>query len=443
MSGTRTDFVSREGDLADVLIDRHDEGKPWIMTRWDALLRRIDRRVAVDGDSETRRFQKVLVVVVAFIGSIATLFNAVPLFGGGLDSIGWSYIASAAFIFAGAVALLVRPRAYVPIAFVLLLDVLIFTAIAQVLSGGLTSGLYALPWTIFAPLGAALALGSRYALAQLALFTGTLVVVVLLEPLSRELAAPIDPQVLISFNVPSLLSLGLMAGASALYLIRQVERFRGRADGLLLNVLPSSIAARLKSGESPIADRVDNVTVLFADIVGFTPLSSGADPREIVDMLNQIFSDFDALARKHGIEKIKTIGDSYMAVSGLSAPRRDHAQAMIDFALEMLDGVASRKGLDGRPIWLRIGINTGAVVAGVIGRDRFIYDLWGDTVNVASRMESHGIADRILVTRAVKESVGDRYRFEERPPIEIKGKGPTVTYALDRSGRRRLPTTPP
>jgi guanylate cyclase len=369
-------------------------------------------------------------VVVAFIGSISTLFNAVPLFGGGLDSIGWSYIASAVFIFAGALALLVKPAAYVPIAFVLLLDVLIFTAIAQVLSGGLSSGLYALPWTIFAPLGAALALGSRHALSQLGLFTVTLVVVAVLEPFSRELATPIDPRVLISFNVPSLLSLGVMAGASALYLIRQVERFRGRADGLLLNVLPRSIAARLKSGEYPIADRVDSVTVLFADIVGFTPLSSGADPGEIVEMLNQVFSDFDVLAKKHGIEKIKTIGDSYMAVSGLSVARGDHARAMIDFAVEMLDGVENRVGLDGRPIRLRIGINTGPVVAGVIGRDRFIYDLWGDTVNVASRMESHGIADRILVTRAVKESVGDAYRFEERPPIEIKGKGLTVTYAL-------------
>jgi urea transport system substrate-binding protein len=119
-----------------------------------------------------------------------------------------------------------------------------------------------------------------------------------------------------------------------------------------------------------------------------------------------------------------------MAVSGLSVARGDHARAMIDFAVEMLDGVENRVGLDGRPIRLRIGINTGPVVAGVIGRDRFIYDLWGDTVNVASRMESHGIADRILVTRAVKESVGDAYRFEERPPIEIKGKGLTVTYAL-------------
>jgi len=403
-------------------------------TPWRLLFARIEARVADERDSATRRFQKVLVVVVSLVGSVATLFNAMPLFRGGLEAAGWAYIGSAGFLLVGALSLLAWPHAYVTVTFLLLLDVLIFPAIVQVLSGGLTSGLYALPWTVFAPLGAALALGARHAIAQLVLFAVTVLIVAALDPVAQRISPQVGTDVLLSFNIPSLLSLGAMAAAASLYLLRQVERFRIQADALLLNVLPAPIATRLKTGETPIADRSESVTVLFADIVGFTPLSSDADPGEIVGMLNAIFSEFDDLAARRRIEKIKTIGDSYMAAAGLLEPREDHTEAMIEFALDMLAAVEARTGLDGEPIRLRIGINTGPVVAGVIGRDRFIYDLWGDTVNVASRMESHGLADRILVTRAVREKVGDRYRFEEREPMFVKGKGMTVSYAL--SARR-------
>lgn len=400
--------------------------------RWISrgILARIDSRVARPGDSATRRLQKVLVVVVAFGGSVATVFNAVPLLRGGLDAMGWTYVASAGYILFGGLAILAWPRAYSLVTFLLLLDVLVFPAITQVLSGGLTSGLYALPWTLLAPLGAVLALGSRPAIAHLVLFVVTVVTVVLLEPVSRSVSPEIDPDVLVSYNVPSLLSLGAIAAATSLHLLRQVERFRGQADALLLNILPDTIATRLKTGEKPIADRHESVSVLFADIVGFTRLSSDADPGEVVQMLNGIFSRFDDLAAKHGVHKIKTVGDAYMAVAGLPDPRSDHTEAIIGFALDILTSVETHPGLGGEPIRLRIGINTGPVVAGVIGHDRFIYDLWGDTVNVASRMESNGVPGQIQVTRAVKERVGDKYQFEQRDPIDVKGKGMTVTYAL-------------
>lgn len=405
-------------------------GESRVGASWRRLLTRIEERVTVEGDTATRSFQKVLVVVVSIIGSVATLFNAVPLFRGGLEGPGWAYIASAAFLLAGGLSLLAWPRAYVTVTFILLLDVLIFPAIVQVLAGGMASGLYALPWAIFAPLGAALALGARHAVVHLVLFAVTVLVVAMLEPQAQTISSEIPSDTLLSFNIPSLLSLGAMAAATSLYLLRQVEKFRSQADELLLNVLPAPIAKRLKAGETPIADRSEKVTVLFADIVGFTPLASDADPEQIVGLLDAIFSDFDDLAEKHGIEKIKTIGDSYMAATGLPEPRANHTEAMIEFALEMLASVETRTGLDGKPIRLRIGINTGAVVAGVIGKERLIYDLWGDTVNMASRMESHGLADGILVTRAVMDAVGDVYRFEEREPISIKGKGMTVTYVL-------------
>lgn len=397
---------------------------------WARPLSKIEARVADPGDSDTRRFQKVLVVVVSLVGSVATLFNAMPLFGGGLNSMGWAYVASAVVILAGALALLAWPRAYTVITLLLLLDVLVVSGIVQVLSGGITSGLAVIAWAIFAPLGAALALGPRHALALLVLFVVTIVTVALLQPLAETIAPEIPSDVVLRFNVPSLISLGAMAAATSLYLVRQVERFRGRADTLLLNVLPAPIASRLKGGATRIADRSESVTVLFADIVGFTPLSSQADPAEIVDMLNVLFSELDALASKHGVEKIKTIGDSYMAVTGLLRPQPDHTEKMIEFAQDVLNTVAHGVGLDGSPIRLRIGINTGPVVAGVIGRDRFIYDLWGDTVNVASRMEESALVDSIHVTQAVVDHVGNVYQFEPREPLNIRGKGTTVTYSL-------------
>jgi guanylate cyclase len=322
------------------------------------------------------------------------------------------------------------PTRYVEITWVLLLDVLIFTGIAQVLSGGMTSGLYALPWAVFAPLGAALALGSRHTAVHLVLFVGAIVVVALLDPWARSIGPDVEPEALLAFNVPSLLSLGVMAGATSIYLLRQMDRFRATADSLLLNVLPGPIAKRLKGHEKTIADRYESVTVLFADIVGFTPLASGLEAEEIVMMLNSIFSEFDDLATDHGILKIKTIGDAYMAAAGLPEPEDDHTRAILDFGLAMLDVVDRRQGLDGGRLRLRVGVHTGPVVAGVIGHDRFIYDLWGDTVNVASRMESTGVTDRVQVSEAVVAAVGSDFSFERRGPIEIKGKGMTTTYLV-------------
>ena len=382
------------------------------------------------GDSATRRFQKVLVVVVSLVGSVATVFNALALFNGGLNAMGWTYIGSAVYLLVGGLLILAMPSAFEVVTFVLLADVLLFPSAIQVLSGGFGSGIVGVPWTLLAPLGAALVLGAWAAIAHMGLFVAAIGTVALLEPYSRSIAPDINPDVLVSFNVPSLLSLGAIASVAALYLVRQVERFRYQADALLLNVLPATIAARLKAGEAPIADGFDNVTVLFADIVDFTAISSEADPADIVNLLNDVFSDFDDLAARHGVEKIKTIGDAYMAATGLSEHGDAKTEAVIDLAVDMLAAVKEKSGPRGEPIRLRIGINAGPTVAGVIGHERFIYDLWGDAVNVASRMESEGVIDHIQVTSAVRDRVGSAYEFEERGPIDVKGKGMTTTYTL-------------
>ena len=203
-----------------------------------------------------------------------------------------------------------------------------------------------------------------------------------------------------------------------------------KSDHLLLNILPAAIVEALKKGENTNAERFDSATVLFADIVNFTSLAGRISPLELVKFLNQIFSKFDELTEKHGLEKIKTNGDAYMVAGGLPVPRPDHAEAIANIALDMQEAIADFKTDRGEPFQIRIGINTGPVVAGVIGTKKFSYDLWGDTVNVASRMESQGLPGCIQVTNAVYQQLQNNYVFEERGPISVKGKGETIAYLL-------------
>jgi class 3 adenylate cyclase len=210
----------------------------------------------------------------------------------------------------------------------------------------------------------------------------------------------------------------------------EIEKEREKSERLLLNILPEPISERLKAKQESIADGFEEATVLFADVVNFTPFSETLLPEELVEFLNRVFSKFDELVGARGLEKIKTIGDAYMVAGGLPEPREDHAQAMAELALEMAEAVRKFEYTDHRPLEMRIGINTGPVVAGVIGVKKFIYDLWGDTVNTASRMESHGMGGEIQVTRATYEKLKDEYVLEPRGTIPIKGKGELETWLL-------------
>jgi PAS domain S-box-containing protein len=203
-----------------------------------------------------------------------------------------------------------------------------------------------------------------------------------------------------------------------------------QAERLLLNILPKVIAQRLKQLESTIADNFEEVTVLFADIVGFTELSARFPPAQVVELLNRIFSAFDELSDYYALEKIKTIGDAYMVVGGLPTPRLDHAEAIANMALDMQQVITKFNSQNNQTLSIRIGINTGPVVAGVIGIKKFSYDLWGDTVNIASRMESQGLPDKIQVTEFTYKKLQDNYLFEERGTIQVKGKGKMTTYFL-------------
>jgi class 3 adenylate cyclase len=212
--------------------------------------------------------------------------------------------------------------------------------------------------------------------------------------------------------------------------VKQRDRLARENERLLLNILPESIADRLRAGEPLIADRFDDVTLMFVDIVDFTGLSSTMSPQELVAVLNDVFTVFDGLVDRYGLEKVKTIGDAYMVVGGMPERSDDHPQRIAGMALDLAESVGRIEAAGRLGITFRIGIHCGAVVAGVIGTKKFIYDIWGDTVNMASRMESLGVPGRVQITEAMAERLRGAFELEERGTIDVKGKGPTPTYFL-------------
>jgi adenylate cyclase len=297
-------------------------------------------------------------------------------------------------------------------------------------------------WAFTAPLGALVFLELRRALPWFVAFVALVVVSGVID--SRLTEADVPSGIVITFFVMNVLGVSTTVYLVLQYFMRARERIlaelaekhvalqaeQEKSERLLLNVLPVPIAARLKESPDVIADGFSDVSVLFADIAGFTPLADRLPPEEVVALLNRVFSAFDLLTERHDLEKIKTIGDAYMVAAGLPIPRPDHAEAVAEMALDMRDEVDRCGREAGFSLAVRIGIDCGPVVAGVIGRRKFIYDLWGDTVNTASRMESHGLAGEIQVTSRAYEQLNGRYELRERGEVDVKGKGPMTTYFL-------------
>jgi class 3 adenylate cyclase len=248
------------------------------------------------------------------------------------------------------------------------------------------------------------------------------------------ISKPFDPVLLATRIDASLDRKRLRDREHAFTLELQAEK--SKSDALLLNILPATIVQRINRGEVTIADRFPEATILFSDLVGFTGLAGRSSPGQIIEILNRLFSSFDDLAKQFGLEKIKTIGDAYMVAGGLPEERPDHAVAVAEMALAMLDEVRRIGTQFGENLELRIGVHSGEVVAGIIGQHRFIYDVWGDTVNTASRLESSGVPNRIQISQATHHRIADKFHCELRGPINVKGKGAMLTYFL---GERRTP----
>jgi guanylate cyclase len=408
----------------------------------DALMRLaqslIDRaaRIGADpaDDDETRIRKALLVLISVLILPIALVWGAIYLaFGVAAGLIAWLYLV----ISIVAIVTFSRTRDAAWFLRVELLDILLAPTISMAFVGGfVTSGAVGL-WGILAPLGALVfdgaRAGVRWFVAFVAVFLASGIVGELTSGGRSFLPAWFESAMIaLNVTVAGAVVFGLLAT-----FVRQREEAlvalrieQGRAESLLLNILPRSIADRLKSDTATIADQFAEASILFADIVDFTPLSDRLTPTEVVEILDHLFTHFDVLAERYGVEKIKTIGDCYMVAAGVPSPRVDHARVMALMALDMREAMRSDETVGHLGLELRIGINSGPVVAGVIGRKRFLYDLWGDAVNMASRMESQGTPGHIQVTRATYELLRDEFELEPRGTVPIKGKGEVETWYL-------------
>jgi adenylate cyclase len=385
-------------------------------------------------DDELRLRKALLVLVCVLVLPISLAWGAIYLaLGAAAGLIAWLYF----LVSAGAIAIFSRTRDTEWLLRVELLALLLAPTISMAFVGGfIGSGAVGL-WGILAPLGALVFNGARSGLRWFVAFVS----VFLVSGIAGELAvggrSPLPTwfeSTMIALNVT-------VAGAIVFLLLMLFVRQRedalaalrieqDRAENLLLNILPRSIADKLKADSATIADQFAAASILFADIVDFTPLSDQLQPAEVVGLLDHLFTHFDLLAERYGVEKIKTIGDCYMVAAGVPTPRTDHAPVMALMALDMRDAMRSEDGVGHLGLQLRIGINSGPVVAGVIGRKRFLYDLWGDAVNMASRMETSSTPGQIQVTRATYELLRDGFELEPRGTVAIKGKGDVETWYL-------------
>jgi guanylate cyclase len=324
-----------------------------------------------------------------------------------------------------------NPRWYRPIVWVALLALMVETVLNTYFAGGIVASGFQPLWLFIAPLGGALVLGRREGL----IFTLLAIAAMWVIPVLPDLLGPVTerPPMPLSgivgafcfFAICLFLALNWFIGQRTL-VEQQLQFERDRTEELLHNVLPSEIAERLKTGEAE-ARFYEEVTVLFADLVGFTAMSQDMSATRLVKLLDGLFREFDALADQHEVCKIKTIGDCYMVASGVPSPVDDHPARLARFAIAIREAVADRDD-----VALRIGMDSGPVVAGVIGKKRFLFDLWGDTVNTASRMESHGEPNRIQVTERMKRLLTSDFAFQDRGEIEIRGKGSMRTFFLEK-----------
>jgi adenylate cyclase len=389
-------------------------------TRWRRTVDFILSIGAYPGEADEQRTKRRIFVVAVVFATILTIPFVIDLINSGYPRAA----ASTGFVLVmGPIALAmlhVRPNWFAWIVNGVFSVVWLETFSTTMLVGGLAdSGLNAANLLII-PLASLMILGRTPAILWFGAFSlaviGSAMIPTYVEPLYDSQASDID-------SAQTLITMGMVVMAITLYFVRQRDRYQKESDDLLHNILPDEIATRLKSDSAMIADEFPAASVLFADVVGFTPMSANLTPPELVGLLNDVFTTFDGFVEELGLEKIKTIGDEYMAAAGVPIPRDDHAEAVAELALRIRDHTAAND-FDGHTIQLRIGIHSGPVVAGIIGTHKFSYDLWGDTVNTASRMESSGIPGQIQVSPATHDLLeASRYAFEPRGTIEVKGMG--------------------
>ncbi len=381
---------------------------------------------AYAGETDIHRGTRRIVVGYFVFGALVRLPVSASEFGGGLPGVGVVDLTAALTS-----VLLLGVLALKPDRFPWIVDAALFLILVEVLAGTIILG-GLVPSDLVILFGLLVVIGALIVLSIKAAFLWSLAYGVTLV-LAVVLPERIEPVHVVEGSPAGIAGtiVGVLAFVfpSMAYFVRQRDRFQKESDDLLHAILPDEIAQRLKSDRTMIADDHESASVLFADVVGFTPMSAAMSPPELVGLLNAVFTTFDGFVEELGLEKIKTVGDEYMVASGVPHGRSDHAHAIAELALRMRDHT-ERHRFDGHEISLRIGINSGPVVAGVVGTHKFAYDLWGDVVNTASRMESEGVPGSIQVTPATYELIRDGFVCESRGVVSVKGKGDMETYFL-------------
>jgi len=395
------------------------------MSQFSGILRKIILfigRIGADrNDIEEVRLQKALMVagslMFTFAGAlwgILYILLAEPL--AGAIPISYAIISLISIVYFG-ITRRYRLFRFSQLGLILLLPFMLMIAL-----GGFINSSGVIMWSLLSPIGALLFDEPLRALRWLVAYLGLVLLSGFIQPSVPNLN-PLPPAIITFFFVMNISAVSIIAITLLAYFVRQRNVYQEKSETLLYNILPREVAAILRDNNRTIADHFNKASVLFADMVDFTPMSAEMSPSAMVELLNEIFTHFDGLVEKYDLEKIKTVGDCYMVAAGAPRPRADHAQIIVKLALDMLGYVESREFNASRPVNFRIGINTGPVLAGVIGRKKFIYDLWGDTVNIASRMETHGLGGNIQITRETYEAIKDEFVCEPRGTVDVKGKG--------------------
>jgi adenylate cyclase len=388
---------------------------------------------AYPAETEVQRGARRVMIVVVIAATVLTIPNMLAALAEGQTWVAVEQLVGVLLAPVVLIAIGLRPRWFVPLISVMFAFVFLSGLIESTVMGGLLASGLSVMFGLLVVLGALIAVGLRAAMWWTAAFIASVVYALVVPRFVDPIYSLADPGGQAAFN---LIATALVVLGAIAYFVRQRDRFQRRSDDLLHNILPDEVAARLKDGGGLIAEDVESASVLFADVVGFTPMSASMQPAELVGLLNELFTRFDGHVAALGLEKIKTVGDEYMAASGVPRPRPDHAHAIAELALRIRDDVTAH-AIRGQRLSLRIGINSGPLTAGIVGTHKFAYDLWGDTVNTASRMESEGIPGEIQVSPSTYELIRDDYECDARGAIPVKGKGEMATYLL--RSRREVP----
>lgn len=377
-------------------------------------------------DADDTRIEKTVFVISSLMVSVAGIIWGLTYFAFGETLAGVIPISYSLISLANLVAFALM-RQYSVFRFTQLTLILLLPFLLMIALGGFVNSSAVILWSLLAPIGTLVFGDTRQALRWFLAYLALIIFSGFLQPYLRSVNN-LPPLVVLAFFVMNIGAVSFVAFVLLDYFIKQLELERAKSENLLMNMLPRDVAARLKNSNRIIADLYPATSILFADIVQFTPLSASMTPEQVATLLNEIFSQFDELAERCGCEKVETIGDSYMVAAGVPTARTDHAQSLVRLAFAMRDYIAARPAFEGKRVDFRYGINSGPVTAGVIGRKKIAFHLWGDTVNTASRMQSTGEAGKIHISQTAYDLICNDFICEPRGRMEVKGKGEMQTW---------------